>query len=205
MMDPYLWIKENELILPGVTGEHVFLHVRDTHLSVRDGESTPEEAAEARSWEEKWMVGKENFARKFREPFGDAQRISTVEGFEKILRYAADSGAEALILTGDNLEKPHPAGARKLRALLGDFPIPVLTVPGNHEDASLPGVWEPGVRVLDFGAFRLVGVDDRLGTVEAEDLDRLGVLGEEGIPMIVCCHIPAAARGNRERMREYGP
>ena len=86
-----------------------------------------------------------------------------------------------------------------------DFPLPFLCVPGNHESASLPGVWEPGVRLLDYGEFRVAAVDDRLGSVSTEDLDRLEALGAEGIPLIVCCHIPVAAAPNRESMRRYGP
>ncbi len=203
-MDPYLQIRDSILILPGLREQRVFLHVSDTHLCVRDDQSTEEEARQAEEWESRWMIGKENFAKSFGEPFGDAQRISTVEGFDRLLAYARQEEPDALILTGDNLECMHPAGERFLASRMKDFPLPFLCVPGNHESEALPGVWEPGVRVLDYGDFRIVGADDRLGTVRGEDLDRLEKLAEEGIPMIVCCHIPAAAQSNRDFMRRFG-
>ena len=171
-MDPYLQIKDNELIVPGLRDKRVFFHISDTHLSVRDDLSTEEEARQAEEWEARWMVGKENFARGFGEPFGDAQRITTVEGFEKLLAFAREEKPDALLFTGDNLECMHPAGERYLAEKMKDCPLPFLCVPGNHESSSLPGVWEPGVKVLDYGDFRIAGADDRLGSVSAEDLGR---------------------------------
>ncbi len=204
-MDPYLQITDNELVIPGLKRKRVFFHISDTHLAVRDALSTEEEARQAEEWEARWMVGKENFARSFGEHFSDAQRITTVEGFDKMLAFARDERPDALLFTGDNLECMHPAGERFLAARMKDCPLPFLAVPGNHESASLPGVWEPGVRILDYGDFRVVGVDDRLGTVSGEDLDRLAALGNEGIPMIVTCHIPVSTAMNRERMSKFSP
>ena len=204
-MDPYIRVVDNELILPGMKGKRVFLHISDTHIAAWDDVSTEEEKAEAIVRDERWMIGKENFAKGFGEPFGDAQRIPTAEGFDKLLAFACEEKPDALILTGDNLEWMHPAGERFLSDRMKNFPLPFLCVPGNHEKAPLPGVWDPGVKVLDFGAFRLVGVDDTRKTVAPEDLDRLEEVAAEGVPMIVCYHIPVGAQTNRERMRQFGP
>ncbi len=203
-MDPYLRILDNELILPGVRGRHVFFHISDTHICAADALSTDGERENAAAWEANWMRGKESFAHSFGEPFTDAQRISTVEGFRRLLAFAAAEKPEALLLTGDNLECMHPAGERFLRSTLPSCGVPYLCVPGNHEAASCPGIWEPGVHVLASDGFRIVSVDDRLQSVSAEDLDRLEALAAEGIPMILMYHIPAAASGNREEMRRFG-
>ena len=203
-MDPFIRVVDNELILPGVKRKHVFLHISDTHIAAWDDLSTEEEKEEAIASDEHWKVSKENFARKFREPFSEARQISTAAGFVKLLTFAREENPDALILTGDNLEWMHPAGERFLCDRMKDFPLPFLAVPGNHENASLTGVWEPGVHVLDFGAFRIAAVDDRLGTVASEDLDRLEELAAEGVPMIVCCHIPVAAKCNRDFMQQFG-
>ncbi len=203
-MDPYLRIIDNELILPGVKGEHVFFHVSDTHICASDELSTPEESENAAKWEANWMRGKEGFAKSFGEPFGDAQRISTVEGFEKILSFAAEEKPEALLLTGDNLECMHPAGERFLADRLKNCGIPFLCVPGNHESAVCAGAWESGVHVLESDGFRLVGVDNRTQSVSDRDLDLLNALSEDGIPMILLYHIPVSASGNREQMRRFG-
>ncbi len=201
---PYIRITDNELILPGMKGRRVFLHISDTHLCVWDEESTPEERSKAEKREQNWMTGKESFAHKFGEPFGEAQRITTVQGFDKLLAFACEVKPDALLFTGDNLECMHPAGERFLKSRLISCGLPFLCVPGNHEVAALPGVWKTGIHVLDYGYFRIVGVDDRLKTVAAGDLDRLEALAADGIPMIVCCHIPVMASSNRETMQHFG-
>ncbi len=203
-MDPYLRILDNELILPGVRGRHVFFHISDTHICSSDDLSTAEERENAAKWEANWMRGKESFAHSFGEPFTDAQRITTVEGFGRILAFAAEEKPEALLLTGDNLECMHPAGERFLRRTLPSCGVPFLCVPGNHESETCAGIWEPGVRVMESNGFRIVAVDDRRQTVSEEDLDHLESLAADGIPMIVLYHIPAAASGNREQMRKFG-
>ena len=150
------------------------------------------------------MRGKESFAHGFGEPFGDAQRITTVEGFKKLLSFAAEEKPEALVLTGDNLECMHAAGERFLASSLRNCGVPFFCVPGNHETDSCAGVWSPGIHVLESDGFRVVGVDDRRQTVTEEDLDRLEQLASEGIPMILAYHIPVSASGNREQMRRFG-
>ena len=130
-MDPYIRVLDNELIIPGVRGRHVFLHVSDTHLSVWDERSAPEEREESEKREKNWMRQKEAFARDFGEPFGDAQRITTAQGFEKLLAFAREEKPEALLLTGDNLEYTHPAGERFLRDSLSSCGVPFLCLPGN--------------------------------------------------------------------------
>ena len=204
-MDPYLRVAEDELIIPGLRDQYVFFHISDTHLAVWDENSTEEEVRKAEAWEARWLRDKEICAREFGEPFGDAQRISTAEGFEKLIEFAEAEKPDALILTGDSLDRMHPAGERFLASKLAKCQLPFLAVPGNHEVGSLPGVWQPGVQILDYKDFRVVGVDDRLGTVSSEDLDQLERLGAEDIPMIVCCHIPISTDSNRKIMHRLDP
>ena len=203
-MDPFIRIADSELVLPGMIGSRVFLHISDTHISVWDGESTAEERAEAEEKDRFWMEERNQYARKFGEPFENARNISTGRGFGKLLAFARDVKPDALLLTGDNLEWMHPAGERFLRDSLYSLGIPFLCVPGNHEADVLPGVFGGGLRVLEYGDFRIVGLNNRQKTVSDDDLNRLGELAEEGVPMIVCCHIPAASSCSRDTMRRFG-
>ena len=41
--DKFFWFKENRIVIPGVKGEHVFMHLTDSHIDVVDELSTPEE------------------------------------------------------------------------------------------------------------------------------------------------------------------
>lgn len=207
--DGFFWFKENRLVLPGVKGEHLFLHITDTHVSTVDDESTAEERELTDKQEALWAVFKENFARgkvPFAkgndEPYGDPQRISTIAAFEKQLALAEELKPEALLFSGDNLDHMHSAGVRYLKRRLAAYGGKFLCVPGNHEDPVCDGVWGKGVRTLEFDGFRIVAVDDSQRTVSGEDLEALRKLCGEGIPMIVLCHVPVSTAYCREEMHK---
>ncbi len=206
--DAFFWYRENRIVIPGVRGEHLLMHVTDTHISTTDESSTPEEREQTQKQETLWAEFKEKFARGLMpfcagadEPYGDAQRIPTAEAFEKQMALAKELRPEALLLSGDNLDYMHPAGARYLAKRLAAYPGRFLCVPGNHEDPECPGCWSPGVRTLDFEGFRIAAVDDSQRTVSSEDLAALRALCEEGTPLIVLCHVPLATPPCREEMQ----
>ena len=205
--DSFFWFKKNRLTIPGVRGEHLLMHISDTHISTVDELSTPEERAETEKQEALWAVFKENFARgklEFSkgndEPYGEPQKISTVAAFEKQMALARELKPEALLLSGDNLDHMHPAGERYLKRMLAAYDGRFLCVPGNQESAFCDGAWEPGVRTLEFDGFRVVAVDDSQRTVSPEDLEALEALCREGKPIILLCHVPLSTEPCREEM-----
>ncbi len=207
MDDSFFWFRKNRIVIPGVRGEHLFMHISDTHISTFDELSTPEERAETEKKETMWASYKENFARGLLdfargndEPYGEAQAISTREAFEKQLALAEELKPEALLLSGDNLEQMHPAGERYLSRRMGAYSGPFLCVPGNHEAPSCAGVWAEGVRTLDFDGFRIAAVDNGQRTVSEADLAALRALCAEGVPIIVLCHVPISTPLCREEM-----
>ena len=195
--DAFFWFRENRLVIRGLQREHLFMHVTDTHISTVDELSTSEEREQTEKQEALWAVFKEKFARGLMEfcqgadePYGEAQRISTVEAFEKQLALAEELRPDALLFSGDNLDHMHPAGVRYLAKRLAEYSGRYICVPGNHEDPECPGAWTPGVHTLEFEGFRIAAVDDSRMTVSTEDLDALRALCGEGKPMIVLCHVP---------------
>jgi 3',5'-cyclic AMP phosphodiesterase CpdA len=207
MDDPFFWFKRNRLVIPGVRGEHLLMHISDTHISTADEDSSPEERAETEKQEAMWAVFKEKFARgqlDFAkgndEPYGEAQRIGTVEAFEKQLALAAELKPEALLLSGDNLERMHGAGERYLKRKLAAYPGRFLCVPGNHEAPECDGAWSTGVRTLEFDGFRVAAVDNSRKTVSDADLAALKALCAEGRPILLLCHIPLSTASCREEM-----
>ena len=203
--DKFFWFKENRIVIPGVKGEHVFMHLTDSHIDVVDELSTPEEREKYDYQHELWAKYKKVFADKNNEPYGEPQMIPMLEAFEKALALAEELQPEALLMSGDILDNMHPAGERYLVKRMAEYPGPFLCVPGNHEDPALPGVWETGVRPLECEGFRIVGVDDSRLTVSAEDLASLKALCDEGIPIIILCHAPFATSYCKEEMSSWDP
>ena len=202
MNDPFFWFERTRLVIPGVRGEHLFMHVTDTHVNVWDEEATPEEREKAEKQDEMWRTFKGKFAGANGEPYGDAQRIPTREAFEKQLALAEELKPEVLLLSGDNLEYTSPPGLRYLNRVLGAYGGKYICVPGNHEDQDCPGLWSPGVRVLEFDGFRIAAVDDSRKTVSPEDLDALRALCAQGVPLIILCHVPLATPNCKEQCKE---
>ena len=54
MDDNFFWFKRNGIHIPGVKGEHLFMHITDTHISTWDEGSSPEERAETEKQETMW-------------------------------------------------------------------------------------------------------------------------------------------------------
>ncbi len=190
--DGFFWFKRNRLVVPGVRGEHTLMHITDTHLNAVDELSTEEERQKVRDQEALWGKFRGKFAAANGEPCGEAQDIPTFEAFEKQMALAQELQPEALLLSGDNLDYMHPAGARHLAKRLAAYPGRYLCVPGNHEDAACPGCWDTGVRTLEFDGFRVVAVDDSKMTVAPDDLEALRALCSEKTPIILLCHVPIA-------------
>lgn len=201
--DKFFWYKENRLVIPGVKGEHFFMHVTDTHLNVCDELSTDEEREKLKAQEELWAKYKKVFADKSGEPYGEPQSITTLEAFEKQIALAEELKPELLLLSGDNLDQMTPAGERYLAKRMGEYSGKFLCVPGNHEADDCEGVWEAGVRKFDFDGFRIVAVDDSKNTVSRENLDALKALCDEGIPIIILCHVPMSTPSCKEIMSGF--
>ena len=200
--DPFFWFKYNTITIPGVQGEHMFMHITDTHVNVYDEEATEEEKATAIKQDAMWKTFKPRFANANGEPYGDPQAIPSVEAFKKQMALAEELKPEVLLLSGDNLELSHPAGLRYLQKKLGAYSGKYMIVPGNHEDQSFGDLWTPGVKVMDFPGFRIAAVDDSRKTVSPEDLETLRALCAEGTPIIILCHVPLSTPNCKELCKE---
>ena len=200
--DPFFWFKYNTITIPGVQGEHMFMHITDTHVNVYDEEATEEEKATAIKQDAMWKTFKPRFTGANGEPYGEAQDIPSVAAFEKQLALAEELKPEVLLLSGDNLELSHPAGLRYLTRTLGAYSGRYMIVPGNHEDQSFGDLWTPGVKVMDFPGFRIAAVDDSRKTVSPEDLETLKALCGEGVPLIILCHVPLSTPNCKELCKE---
>ena len=200
--DPFFWFKYNTITIPGVQGEHTFMHITDTHVNVFDEDSAQEDRERALKQDEMWKTFKPRFAGANGEPYGDPQAIPSVEAFKKQLALAEELRPEVLLLSGDNCEWSHPGGQRFLEKTLGAYGGKYMIVPGNHEDQSFGSLWTPGVKVMDFEGFRIAAVDDSRKTVSSEDLETLRALCAEGKPILILCHVPLSTPNCKELCKE---
>ena len=200
--DPFFWFKNNTITIPGVSKEHVLVHITDTHVNLWDEESTQEERENAEKQNGVWKTFKRRFAEANGEPYGEPQDIPTKEAFEKQMALVKELNPEVLLLSGDNLEVSNLAGERFLTKMLQDYGGKYMIVPGNHEDQTFGKFWGTGVKVMDFDGFRIAAVDDSRMKVAPEDVEALKALCDEGIPMLILCHVPISTPYCKDQCKE---
>lgn len=105
---------------------------------------------------------------------------------------------DVVVLSGDNADDASAGGCRRLRQAVGALGAPVLAVPGNHDDATVVADVIGGPRVVETGAWRVVGIDTSRpgqvhGTVDVEAL--CATLDElDGRPTLLVQHHPPRSR-----------
>jgi len=101
----------------------------------------------------------------------------------KLLPSMCDWGPDLVLLTGDVSEDATPAAYSRVSGMLGTLDVPLLALPGNHDDPVVmqdhfrQGPWD-GPYALEMGPWLLVLMDSTVkgrisGSVDPEDLNRL--------------------------------
>jgi 3',5'-cyclic-AMP phosphodiesterase len=146
----------------------------------------------------------------FGEESGDLRGVATLPALRAVLEAAGDdlASADAVLVTGDVVQDD-PRGYAPFRAEFAGLGLPVLCIPGNHDDvprmcAALRGApfWVGGH--VDFGAWRIVLLDSvlagqaggRLSPHELGSLDR-ALSGAGTRHALVCLHhhpVPMSSR-----------
>ena len=125
---------------------------------------------------------------------------------------ALDPRPDCVVITGDLVEYGHHAAYEQLRDLVGQFPLPVHLVVGNHDEpatvrevfASTPflGGTQDTRYVVDYDHFSLIVLDSkrsgspggRLGEQQLTWLDEL-LTTRDSVPVFVALHHPPVAVG----------
>ncbi len=135
---------------------------------------------------------------------GELRGTVTYDSLSRVLAHVRASGwqADCIALTGDLVQDDRATSYQHFPALLKQFDLPVLCVPGNHDN---PTVMREKLSATPFhycaslrlGAWQLVGLDSTLpgqagGQLGADEIHRLKVLiaGEAAEHVVVCLHHP---------------
>lgn len=126
---------------------------------------------------------------------------------------ALDSPPDLVLLTGDLVDEGNPEEYTMLRRLLGRLGMPVLAIPGNHDDRDafrkafhdhgyMPPAGPINYVADDFGPVRIVALDVTVpgqhhGTVSANGAQWLDdeLAAEPGRPTLLMMHQPPFATG----------
>lgn len=146
----------------------------------------------------------------FGDPAGALRGVPSLPALQAALAHAQarDWPPDAVLVTGD-LVQDDPGGYAHFRRLFGGLGLPVLCIPGNHDDpaqmrralGSAPFVLAPSV---DLGAWRIILLDSFLAGSAAGRLDRAQLAALEASlssagsrHCLVCLHHQPVPMGSR--------
>jgi 3',5'-cyclic AMP phosphodiesterase CpdA len=190
-------VTPDRLILPGLHRPVRIYHFADTHLQA-GAETDPQIPRD-------WKSNRSPVL-----PLSDRNLLLSH------LNRACDGGADVILACGDLCHFPSRENAELISSLFRDGPLPVWTLPGNH-DWFYPGQdgWEelraaqlprlaavygdtPEAGCHELHGFRLISLDNSTYFLSSEQLAFLEAKLETDLPVLVAMHIPLSTPALRK-------
>ncbi len=175
-----LQIKRTELNL-GLKREYRFFQISDLHLSFCDSESSLVDVNEHKRSSEGWKKLKLEFANQNDEFCDERYDVEANVLFEALCNYACDFNADALILSGDIMDRVTESNIRYLKRFFEKFPLPIIYCPGNHCSMNEYGEHinqydrikdlfpsSPYFQAFDYEEFEIIAVDNNLPITDGQ-------------------------------------
>lgn len=194
--------------------EYKFFQISDMHLAYVDEKSSEVDRAEKIRWAKQWVPLKYELAEKFGEKCDERYDIDPCIIFEALCAHAVKFGADALILSGDIIDRIVDSPIRYLADFFSKYPLPVIYCPGNHASLSTDGVYSnmydrlapiiknPAFDVFDMGEFEIVTVDNGLKQITDDQLSRLQKEIEGNKKILLVIHAPLKLGEFAEKMND---
>ena len=200
-MSDLLQIKKTELCL-GLKKQYKFLQISDMHMSCIYEDSSELDVGEHKHFLEQWIPMKYTFAKDFGEFCDERYDVEPTVMFKLLTDYACQIGADALIFSGDIIDRVTDSNIRFMKEFLANYPLPVIYCPGNHcwineigekfcQYDRLKGVIEnPECDSFDFGEFSVVTVDNGMKKITQKQIDFLKEQLNGEKPILLVLHAP---------------
>jgi predicted MPP superfamily phosphohydrolase len=186
----------------GLTKEYKFFQISDAHISYVDENSSDTDIADSKRSREGWAKIKVDFATQFGELCDERYDRAPEELFELLAQHAIDIGADALILSGDIMDRVTESNLRYLENYFAKYPLPIIYCPGNHARTDEFGVHRkmyerfvglmdnPAFDVIDYGEFEIVVVDNGTKEITREQLDLMQAEIDKNKKILLLIHAP---------------
>lgn len=186
----------------GLKREYKFFQISDAHMACIDENSSEADLAEYKRSHEQWDSLKIHYAERFGEFYDDRYQVEPYVLFEALTKYALEFGADALILSGDIMDRVSDSNIRYLKKFKDNYPIPVIYCPGNHARTDEYGVHRkmyerfeglmdnPEFDIIDYEDFEIVVVDNGTKEITRNQIDRLKVEIDKNKRILLLIHAP---------------
>ena len=167
-----LQIRKTEINV-GLSKEYRLFQISDMHLSYCDELSSELDNSEHEHFHRQWDTLKYDFAKRGNEYCDERYDIEPTVLFELLCKYAIDIKADAMILSGDIMDRVTDSNLRYLDEIFKSLPMPVIYCLGNHCYMNENGekciiqyerlkkiISQPEYSSTDFGEFEIVSIDN---------------------------------------------
>jgi len=166
-----LQIKRTEFNL-GLKKEYRFFQISDMHISYCDSISSDEDVKEHSRCEVRWQEQKKEFASDNNEFCDDRYNIESTVIFERLLDHAKKFNPDAIILSGDIMDRITDSNVRYLEGLFSKINVPIIYCLGNHDYMDIdhgytnpyeilkPFTKHPEFNIIDYDEFTILAVDN---------------------------------------------
>ncbi|MBQ3040786.1 MAG: metallophosphoesterase [Clostridia bacterium] len=212
-MIPLLQINKTEIDI-GLKKEYRFFQISDCHIAYIDEKSSQLDIDDNARFHRQWDKLKVDFATQFGEYYDESHNIEAHLIFEALTRYALEFNADALIMSGDIMDRVTDSNIRYLRAFIQDFPKRVIYCPGNHASHDEYGnhrnmydrfkglIENPEFDIFDFGEIEVVTLDNGAKQITDNQLKLLEEEIQKGRKILLVIHAPLNLGEFGEKMRK---
>ncbi len=200
-MDELLQINKTKIEI-GLNREYKFFQVSDAHIAYIDENSSEIDIEDNKRSRSGWNKIKVDFANQFGEKCDSRYDMEAHKLFEKLAEHALKINADALILSGDIMDRVTDSNIRYLEKYLADYPIPVIYCPGNHASHDEYGnhrnmydrlnglIKNPEFDTFDFGEFKIITIDNGAKQITDYQIEALNKELSEDKKILLVIHAP---------------
>lgn len=210
-----LQISKTEINI-GLSKEYRFFQISDAHMSNLDEQSSQLDQDEYRRSHSQWDTLKIEMARDAKEFYDSRYDIEANVLFELLTEHAISFGADALILSGDIMDRVSESNIRYMKKFKSEYPLPVIYCPGNHAYIDEYGnhnkkmyerfeglISNPDFDIFDYNEFEIVTVDNGTKQITNEQIEKLKKELEKNKKIILVLHAPLNLGKFGEEARKY--
>ena len=197
----------------GLKREYRFFQISDSHIAYIDEKSSEIDLKDYERCHKQWGTMKIDFANQFGEFYDERYDIEAYLLFEMLCAHAIEFKADALILSGDIMDRVTESNIRYLKNFFSKYPLKKIYCPGNHASTDEYGnhrkmyerfdglIDNPEFDVFDFGEFEIVTIDDGTKQITDNQIKRLEEEMAKNKKILLVVHAPLNLGEFAEKMK----
>ena len=215
-MEKYLQIEKTEITI-GLKREYRFFQISDAHITAMNENSSEDDMIEYTRSRNQWHKMKKDFATQFGEFCDERYDGDPSIPFEKLMKYANEQNYDAIIWSGDIIDRVTKSNVDYISCVKKENKIPIIYCLGNHESMDIDGKYKklyeklysviknPACDKYEFEEFTVVTFDNGTKNITDEQINFLKNQFLKNEKILVVLHAPLRIGAFGERaIKEFG-